>query len=77
MPHHNIEADHKLDIYKLLHKVAESGTPTEIEWDGKHFLISPSGKKCLDCLENHPDFIVGDPEELVHIDWSPEWETEP
>jgi len=76
MPHNIAEATHKQDIYKLLHKVAQSGIPAEIEWDGKHFIISPSGKKCLDCLENHPDFIVGDPDDLVHIDWSSEWKGE-
>jgi hypothetical protein len=77
MPRNLTETGHKKDIYKLLYKIARTGTPAEIEWEGKHFMISPSGKKGLDCLENHPDFIVGNPDELVHVDWSPEWKFEP
>jgi hypothetical protein len=27
----------------------------------------------LDLLEEHPNFIIGDPEKLVHMDWSTEY----
>lgn len=27
-------------------------------------------------LTPHPDCIVGDPEDLVHIDWSSEWKND-
>jgi hypothetical protein len=31
----------------------------------------------LDRLVPHPGSIVGDPEDLVHIDWSGEWHPYP
>jgi len=76
MPHHISETSHKKDIYELLFNVAKTGTPAEIELGGQHLVISPSEKKCLDCLENHSDYIVGNPDDLVHIDWSAEWKTD-
>jgi len=62
------------DIIGLLDKVVKTGVPVEIERKGKRLLISPAEKRRnLDCLEEHPDFIVGNPDDLVHIDWSAEW----
>ncbi len=61
-------------IFRLLDKVAKTGVPAELERKGKRLLIIPAEKRRdLDRLEKHPDFIVGDPEDLVHIDWSSEW----
>ncbi len=76
MPHQISETNLKEDIYKLLHDVAQTGRPVQIEFGGKHLVIKPSGKKSLDCLENHSDYIVGNPDDLVHVDWSTEWKTE-
>lgn len=68
--HTNIQED----ILELLDKVLSTGVPVEIERKGKRLLISPAKKRReLDCLEKHPEFIVGDPDDLVHIDWSSEW----
>lgn len=65
------------DILKLLDKVLSTGVPLEIERKGKRLLISPAEKRReLDCLEKHPEFIVGNPDDLVHIDWSSEWNPE-
>ena len=62
------------DFLRLLDQVVKTGTPVEIERKGKRLLISPAEKhRNLDCLEKHPDFIVGNPDDLVHIDWSSEW----
>jgi hypothetical protein len=47
----------------------------EIQRKGKRLLVSPAEKKRkLDLLEPHPEFIVENPDALVHIDWSSEWE---
>ena len=62
------------DILGLLDKVAKTGIPLEIERKGKRLLITPAEKlRNLDCLNEHPDFIIGNPDDLVHIDWSAEW----
>jgi len=60
---------------EILDKVAETGVPLEIQRKGKRLLVSPVEKKRnLDQLEPHPGFIVGNPDDLVHMDWSSEWE---
>jgi len=62
------------DIFQLLDKVIKTGVPVEIERKGKRLLISPAEKRRdLDSLEEHPEFIVGNPDDLVYIDWSAEW----
>ena len=60
------------DIFQILDKVAETGIPLEIKRRGKRLIICPAENK-LDRLEPHPEFIVGNPDDLVHIDWSTEW----
>lgn len=62
------------DIIRLMDKVIKTGNPVEIERKGKRLLISlakPPSR--FECLEDHSDFIVGDPEDLVHVDWSSHW----
>ena len=63
------------NIYKLLDQVLESGKPIEIKRKGRRLLIVPAEADAkLDRLEGHPDCIAGDPEDLVHMDWSDEWQ---
>ena len=62
------------NIYKLLDRVLESGEPLEIERNGRRLRVVPlDAPPKLDRLAEHPGYIVGDPEELVHVDWSGEW----
>jgi hypothetical protein len=62
------------DILQLLDKVLSTGLPVEIERKGQRLVISPAEKRRdLAYLENHPDFVVGNPDDLVHVDWSSEW----
>jgi hypothetical protein len=66
--------DHE-SFLEILDKVAETGVPLEIQRKGKRLLVTPIDKRRkLDQLESHPDFIVGNPDDLVHMDWSSEWE---
>ncbi len=61
-------------VLDILDRVAKTGIPMEIEINGKHLLISPVQKRRdLDSLDEHPDFIVGNPDNLVHMDWSDHW----
>ena len=62
------------NIYKLLDQVLDSGVPLEIERNGRRLRVVPvDAPSKLDRLIEHPDLIVGDPEDLVHMDWSHEW----
>lgn len=62
------------DIYRLLDQVLETGIPLEIQRKGQRLRLSPLKQRSkLDRLEPRPDFFKGDPEDLVHMDWSGEW----
>ena len=61
------------NIYRLLDEVAEEGKTLSIKRKGKLLKVvrvEPSAK--LQRLARH-DCISGDPEDLVHMDWSGEW----
>jgi hypothetical protein len=62
------------NVYRILDQVLETGVPVEIERRGRMLRIvavEPPGR--LANLKPNPDFVIGDPEDLVHIDWSSEW----
>lgn len=62
------------DVYKLLDEVLATGVPLEIERNGQRLKIVPvDGPDKLTRLKKHANTIVGDPEDLVHMDWSGEW----
>jgi len=64
----------RADLYKIVDSVLETGTPVEIERRGKKVRIVPvRAASKLDNLVKRPGTIVGDPEEVVHMDWSGEW----
>jgi hypothetical protein len=63
----------RANLYRLLDRVLRTGEPIEIDRGGKKLLIVPKEKQTK--LNNlvRRDVIVGDPEDLVHLDWSKEW----
>jgi hypothetical protein len=64
----------RADIYRLLDQVLETGEPLEIERKGRILkIVAEEGPRGFDALEPHPDAIIGDPDSLVHMDWSSEW----
>lgn len=66
------------NIYKLLDEVLKTGVPLEIERNGRRLrVVAEDAPNKLDRLVPHPDAIVGDPEDLVHLDWSSEWHHDP
>lgn len=61
------------NIYKLLDKILETGEPLEIERKGRKLKIFPSPTlDRLIGLQAHKKYLVADPEEIVHVDWSGE-----
>jgi hypothetical protein len=72
---HHADNTSKENIYKILDQVVETGTPAKVILKGKVLLISPTQTiSKFDLLEEHPGYLIGDSEELVHIDWSSSWE---
>lgn len=64
----------RADIYQVLDLVLESGVPAEIERKGRVLRIVPDAMPSrLERLVERPTFIKGDPDDLVHLDWSAEW----
>ncbi|WP_370324392.1 type II toxin-antitoxin system Phd/YefM family antitoxin [Euzebya sp.] len=66
------------DIYRLLDQVLETGEPLEIERKGRRLRLVPDERPSrVAALDPHPGTILGDPEELIHHDWSGEWRPDP
>ncbi len=63
----------RANLYRILDRVLETGTPVEIRRKGRRLRIVPERSGKLDLLKPHADFIPGDREELVHMDWSDQW----
>jgi hypothetical protein len=64
----------RADVYRVLDRVIQTGIPAEIERRGKVLRIAPvEAVQRLKQLPLRPGFIKGDPEDLVHLDWSHEW----
>lgn len=64
----------RADVYRILDEVLETGVPIEIERGGRRLRIVPvdTGSR-LERLVARPEVIVGDPDDLVHLDWTAEW----
>ena len=61
------------DIYSILDQILETGVPVEIERRGKILKIVPvEWTSKLQNLRPRPYLLV-EPEDLVHLDWSGEW----
>lgn len=67
----------RADVYNILDRVLETGRPAEIERNGKRLQIVAVDP--VDPFENLPkrNTIVGDPDELIHMDWYSEWDPDP
>jgi len=65
------------NIYNILDGILETGVPIFIRRKGKILKIVVDGK--IDKLENlkslpKREIIPEDPDGLIHLDWSSEWE---
>jgi len=64
-------------LYSVLDRVEQTGESVEIVRKGVTFRISLERPEPVRFsaarLVSHPGTIVGDPDDLVQIDWSKEW----
>lgn len=61
------------NIYRILDQVLETGVAVEIERKGKILKIVPvEPVSKLANLKARP-YLLSDPDEIVHLDWSGEW----
>jgi len=61
-------------LYRVLDEILETGIPVIIERKGKKLKIVPAETPMIPGkLKVHPDYIMTDPDQLVHIDWSDTW----
>ena len=63
----------RANLYRILDHVLDTGEPVNIARKGKLLRITPIQPSKLELLKPHPGCINGDPEDLVHMDWSDEW----
>jgi len=65
------------NLYRTLDRVLETGEPVEILRNGRVVQIVPVAQARvlrLEALVGHPGALAGDPDDLVHLDWSGEWQ---
>ncbi len=61
------------NIYRILDQVLETGVPVEIRRKGKMVRIIPVEPPSKLARLVRRDYLRGDPEDIVHLDWSGEW----
>ena len=61
------------NIYRILDRVLETGVPVDVRRKGRTLRIIPTDPPSrIARLERRP-YLLADPEEIVHLDWSREW----
>jgi len=64
----------RANVYKVLDEVLATGTPIEVQRKGQRLRIVPvEPRSRLDRLVRRPGYLKGDPESIVHMNWSKEW----
>jgi hypothetical protein len=64
----------RADLYRLLDRVLETGVPLEVERRGRRLkIVAADSPRRLANLARDPTYLVADPDDLVHVDWSGEW----
>ena len=63
----------RANIYRILDQVLATGVPVEIERRGKLLKIVPAEPPSKLARLEHRDCIIGDPLDLVHLDWYDQW----
>ncbi len=61
------------NIYGILDQALETGVPVEVVRKGKILKIVPETKPDKLSRLKKRNYLVGDPEDIVHMDWLSEW----
>jgi antitoxin (DNA-binding transcriptional repressor) of toxin-antitoxin stability system len=62
------------NLYRILDRVAETGETVEIVRGDKVLRIAvASPRKKMKRLVSRKDYLKGDPDEIVHMDWTDQW----
>jgi hypothetical protein len=61
------------NIYGILDQVLETGNPVEVIRKGKVLKIVPEAKPDKLSKLKKRKYIVGDSDDIVHMDWLSEW----
>lgn len=63
----------RANIFQILDRVLETGVPVEVERKGRKLrIVCTDDVKRTRGLKKRA-YLKGDPEEIVHLDWSDEW----
>lgn len=65
------------DVYKILDRVLETGEPVTIERNGQQLQIVPLQRPSKLTRLVRRESLIGDPDDIVHMDWSHEWHPDP
>ncbi len=61
------------NIYGILDQALETGVPVEVIRKGKVLRIVPETKPDKLARLKKRNYLKGDPEDIVHMDWLSEW----
>lgn len=73
----------RADVYRILDRVLATGEPVQVVRKGRRLVISPvegadlptgRRRRRLEDFGVAPSLIVGNPEDLVEVDWSQYWD---
>jgi hypothetical protein len=63
----------RADTYNILDECLKTGLPVEVVHKGRVLKIIPEIKPDKLSRLKKRDYIIGDSEDFVHMDWSKEW----
>jgi len=61
------------NIYRILDRVLETGVPVDVRRKGRTLRIIPTDPPSRMARLERRSYLLVDPEEIVHLDWSREW----
>lgn len=65
----------RANIYQILDRVLATGEPVDVVRNGRVVRLSPEPKPSrLERLQAHPEYLQCHADEIVHMDWSGEWQ---